>query len=197
MVLLVLFGGAAALANWAATTWVTPRRLPRLDFSGRVPQDMRTLVVVPSMLGSNDDIEALLEGLEVCFLGNRDPRVHFGLLTDLCDAHTELRDDDTERVAQVSAGIQRLIDRKNDFDVAFACDTDHERHAIVTPGAGLVPPNHYLCVKIDFLFRNRPSWDQNAAIGKTVVTTALIDRIANRLRSVLVMAAIRASFTSE
>jgi len=77
--------------------------------------------------------------------------------------------------------MQRLIDRKNDFDVAFACDTDHDRHAIVTPGAGLVPPNHYLCVMIDYLFRNRPSWDQNAAIGKTVVTTALIDRIANRL----------------
>ena len=120
MVLLVLFGGAAvlaasqlaaALANWAATAWVTPRRLPRLDFSGRVPQDMRTLVVVPSMLGSNDDIEALLEGLEVCFLGNRDPQVHFGLLTDLCDAHAELRDDDTERVAQVSAGIRRLNEK--------------------------------------------------------------------------------------
>lgn len=77
--------------------------------------------------------------------------------------------------------MQRLIDRKDDFDVAFACDTDHDRHAIVTPDDGLVPPNHYLCVMIDYLFRNRPAWLHTVAIGKTVVSTALIDRVAQRL----------------
>ena len=70
---------------------------------------------------------------------------------------------------------------KDDYDVAFACDTDHDRHGIVTPTHGLLPPNHYLCVAIDYLFRQRSSWSPQAAIGKTLVSTALIDRVAARL----------------
>ncbi|MEO7937982.1 MAG: phosphoglucomutase (alpha-D-glucose-1,6-bisphosphate-dependent) [Burkholderiaceae bacterium] len=77
--------------------------------------------------------------------------------------------------------MQRLQDMKDRFDIAFACDTDHDRHGIVTPKAGLMPPNHYLSVAIDYLFRQRPSWSADAAIGKTVVSTSLIDRVAARL----------------
>ena len=77
--------------------------------------------------------------------------------------------------------MQRLIDLKDRFDIAFACDTDHDRHGIVTPGAGLLTPNQYLAVAIDYLFRNRPQWPALAAVGKTVVSTALIDRVAQRL----------------
>jgi phosphoglucomutase len=77
--------------------------------------------------------------------------------------------------------MQRLIDIKDHFQVAFACDTDHDRHGIVTPGAGLLPPNHYLSVAIDYLFRHRPQWGARAAIGKTVVSTQLIDRVAAKL----------------
>jgi len=77
--------------------------------------------------------------------------------------------------------MQRLIDLKDRFDIAFACDTDHDRHGIVTPGAGLLPPNHYLAVAIDYLFRHRPQWPVHAAIGKTVVSTRLIDLVAKRL----------------
>ena len=77
--------------------------------------------------------------------------------------------------------MQRLIDLKDRFDIAFACDTDHDRHGIVTPGAGLLTPNQYLAVVIDYLFRNRPQWPALAAVGKTVVSTALIDRVAQRL----------------
>ena len=77
--------------------------------------------------------------------------------------------------------MQRLQGMKDRFDIAFACDTDHDRHGIVTPTAGLMPPNHYLSVAIDYLFRQRPSWSANAAIGKTVVSTSLIDRVAARL----------------
>ncbi|HEX7560019.1 MAG TPA: phosphoglucomutase (alpha-D-glucose-1,6-bisphosphate-dependent) [Usitatibacter sp.] len=77
--------------------------------------------------------------------------------------------------------MQRLIGLKDRYDVAFACDTDHDRHGIVTRGAGLLAPNHYLSVLADYLFRNRPLWNANAAIGKTVVSTALIDRVATRL----------------
>jgi phosphoglucomutase len=77
--------------------------------------------------------------------------------------------------------MQRLQAMKDRFDIAFACDTDHDRHGIVTPGAGLMPPNHYLCVAIDYLFRNRQAWSADAAVGKTVVSTSLIDRVAARL----------------
>ena len=77
--------------------------------------------------------------------------------------------------------MQRLIAIKDRFDIAFACDTDHDRHGIVTPAAGLLPPNHYLTVAIDYLFRHRPQWGASAAVGKTVVSTQLIDRVAARL----------------
>jgi phosphoglucomutase len=77
--------------------------------------------------------------------------------------------------------MQRLVALKDRFDVAFACDTDHDRHGIVTRSAGLLPANHYLSVAIDYLFRHRPKWSATAAVGKTVVSSAMIDRVANRL----------------
>jgi phosphoglucomutase len=77
--------------------------------------------------------------------------------------------------------MQRLIALKDSYDVAFACDTDHDRHGIVTKSAGLMPPNHYLSVAVDYLFRQRAQWQPGAAIGKTVVSSAMIDRVAARL----------------
>jgi phosphoglucomutase len=77
--------------------------------------------------------------------------------------------------------MQRLVDLKDRFDIAFACDTDHDRHGIVTAGSGLLAPNHYLAVAIDYLFRHRPQWPAHAAVGKTVVSTRLIDLVAERL----------------
>src|SRR5262249_30152948 len=73
------------------------------------------------------------------------------------------------------------IDLKERFDIAFACDTDADRHGIVTRSAGLLPPNHYLAVCIDYLYRNRPGWSADAAIGRTVVSSSMIDRGASRL----------------
>jgi len=80
-----------------------------------------------------------------------------------------------------SYAMQRLIDLKDSYDVAFACDTDHDRHGIVTRSSGLLLPNHYLSVLIDYLFRHRPEWRGDVAVGKTLVSTALIDRVAKRL----------------
>jgi phosphoglucomutase len=77
--------------------------------------------------------------------------------------------------------MRRLIGLKDRFDVAFACDTDHDRHGIVTHSAGLLPPNHYLSVAIDYLFQNRPTWRRDAAVGKTIVSSAFIDRVAAKL----------------
>ena len=76
------------------------------------------------------------------------------------------------------ANLLRLRDR---FDVAFGCDTDHDRHGIVTRADGLLPSNHYLAVCIDYLFRHRPQWGTAAAVGKTVVSSQMIDRVAARL----------------
>jgi phosphoglucomutase len=80
-----------------------------------------------------------------------------------------------------SYAMQRLIALKDRYDIAAACDTDHDRHGIVAPSVGLLPANHYLAVMVDYLFGQRPGWPAAAGIGKTVVSTALIDRIARKL----------------
>ena len=77
--------------------------------------------------------------------------------------------------------MQGLISLKDRFDIAFACDTDHDRHGIVTRSAGLLPPNHYLAVAIHYLFQNRPKWSKDAAVGKTVVSSQMIDRVTAKL----------------
>lgn len=77
--------------------------------------------------------------------------------------------------------MQGLIGLKNRFDIAFACDTDHDRHGIVTRSTGLLPPNHYLAVAINYLFQHRPQWSKSAAVGKTVVSSQMIDRVATKL----------------
>ena len=77
--------------------------------------------------------------------------------------------------------MQRLISLKDRFEIAFACDTDHDRHGIVTKSAGLLPPNHYLAVAIFYLFQHRPQWRNEAAVGKTVVSSRMIDRVTAKL----------------
>jgi phosphoglucomutase len=74
--------------------------------------------------------------------------------------------------------MANLIALREHFDIAFGNDADHDRHGIVTPSAGLLNPNHYLAVAIDYLFTHRPGWPPAAAIGKTVVSSSLIDRVA-------------------
>jgi phosphoglucomutase len=71
-----------------------------------------------------------------------------------------------------------LIALKDKFDLAFACDTDHDRHGIVTRSAGLLNPNHYLAAAISYLYANRPDWSASAGVGKTMVSSSIIDRVA-------------------
>jgi phosphoglucomutase len=80
-----------------------------------------------------------------------------------------------------SYAMQRLIALKDQFEIAFACDTDHDRHGIVTRSAGLLPPNHYLAVAIYYLFQHRPKWPEIAAVGKTLVSSQMIDRVTKKL----------------
>ena len=77
--------------------------------------------------------------------------------------------------------MKRLIDLKDQYQIAFACDTDHDRHGIVTQSAGLMPPNHFLSVAIFYLFQHRPQWKKHAAVGKTLVSSQMIDFVCNKL----------------
>jgi phosphoglucomutase len=77
--------------------------------------------------------------------------------------------------------MRRLVGMKDRFDLSFACDTDHDRHGIVTRSAGLMPPNHFLAVAVHQLFQSRPAWGAAAAVGKTVVSSAMIDRVTAKL----------------
>ncbi len=78
--------------------------------------------------------------------------------------------------------MQKLIGLKDRFQIAFACDTDADRHGIVTKSGGLMPPNHYLSVAIYYLFQHRPRWKKEASVGKTVVSSQMIDRVAAKLK---------------
>ena len=77
--------------------------------------------------------------------------------------------------------MRRVIDLGDRFEIACACDTDHDRHGVVTRSAGLLPPNHYLAVAIDYLFQHRPKWREGTAVGKTIVSSRMIDRVCAKL----------------
>ena len=98
----------------------------------------------------------------------------FGFMTRDWDG--KIRMDCSSRYAMAG-----LIAHKDRFDVAFACDTDHDRHGVVARSSGLLNPNHYLAVAIEYLFRARTNWGANAAVGKTMVSSGMIDRVAASL----------------
>jgi Cellobiose phosphorylase len=102
---------AVTLVNWLATSLVTPHPLPRMDFSEGIPQGLRTLVVVPTLLQSAHSIDDLAEALEVRFLANRDAHLHFGLLTDFQDALQETVPGDEQLVVLVQTRIEELNDK--------------------------------------------------------------------------------------
>jgi phosphoglucomutase len=94
----------------------------------------------------------------------------FGFMT--LDWDGKIRMDPSSQYA-----MRNLVDLKDRYDISFTCDTDHDRHGIVTRSAGLLPANHYLAVAIYYLLQNRPKWRSHSAVGKTVVSTQMIDRV--------------------
>ncbi|MEL0068731.1 MAG: phosphoglucomutase, alpha-D-glucose phosphate-specific, partial [Gammaproteobacteria bacterium] len=84
-----------------------------------------------------------------------------------------------------ASAMASLIELKDDYDIAFGNDTDFDRHGIVTPSVGLMNPNHYLAVAINYLFSHRPDWNSDTAIGKTLVSSSMIDRVACALNKTL------------
>ncbi len=130
-----------SLLNWLATLTIAPRQLPRMDYSHGIPSSARTLVAIPSLFASTQDVEALIEALEVRFLGNRDEHLHFALLTDFADADSETLpgDDALLRLAQrriealneryASARVDRffLFHRPRRWNAGEQCWMGHER----------------------------------------------------------------------
>jgi phosphoglucomutase len=105
---------------------------------------------------------------------NREVDPTFGFMT--VDHDGKIRMDCSSPYAMAS-----LIGLKDEFDIAFGNDPDVDRHGIVTPSVGLMAPNHYLAVAVWYLFQNRPGWDAQAAVGKTLVSSSMIDRVAKFL----------------
>jgi phosphoglucomutase len=93
-----------------------------------------------------------------------------------CDWDGKIRMDCSSPFAMAS-----MISNKDAYDVAWACDTDHDRHGIVTRSSGLLNPNHYLAVAIQYLFTHRPEWSANVGVGKTLVSSSMIDRVCKGL----------------
>ncbi|MFN2355534.1 MAG: cyclic beta 1-2 glucan synthetase, partial [Desulfopila sp.] len=111
LVLLCASQPAVALVNWLATLLATPQSLPRMDFAKGIPPELRTLVVVPTMLTGNDTLEKLIEALEVRFLANRDNHLHFGLLTDYRDAKEENLAEDEPLLGLARRKIEELNEK--------------------------------------------------------------------------------------
>jgi hypothetical protein len=97
---------AITLVNWLITLFATPHILPRMDYSLEIPEQDRTLVIVPTLLTSVQNIEELIEALEVRFLANRDDNLYFGLLTDFLDAPEEITQNDNPLLQLAGAGIR-------------------------------------------------------------------------------------------
>jgi phosphoglucomutase len=112
-------------------------------------------------------------------------RINLAIVSDIVDPTFRFMTADWDGQIRIDCSspyaMRRLIGLKDRFDVAWACDPDHDRHGIVTRSGGLIAPNHYLAVAIDYLFRHRPEWRRDAAVGKTAVSSSLIDRVAERL----------------
>jgi cyclic beta-1,2-glucan synthetase len=106
--LICISSPAVGLANWLATLLVSPHALPRMDFSLGIPRELRTIVVVPSVLTNSEKVKDLLEGLEVRYLANREINLHFGLLTDLRDSGIEVAPEDEHLLLLARQGIEAL-----------------------------------------------------------------------------------------
>jgi phosphoglucomutase len=165
----------------------------RYDFLGRYVDALPGVVNLDAIREAGVHIGAdPLGGASVAYWGeiaerhrldltvvNPDVDPTFAFMT--LDWDGKIRMDCSSRFAMAS-----LIARQHDFDIATGNDTDADRHGIVTPDGGLMNPNHYLSVAIEYLFQNRPSWPADAAVGKTLVSSSMIDRVAGGLgRSLL------------
>jgi phosphoglucomutase len=160
----------------------------RFDFLNHYVDDLASVIDLPLISAAGIRIGAdPLGGAGVNYWGAIAERYRLNLkvVNDIVDPTFAFMTADWDGRIRMdpssSYAMQKLIALKDGFDIAVACDTDHDRHGIVAPSAGLMPSNNFLAVAIDYLFQQRPQWRATAAVGKTVVSSQLIDRVAARL----------------
>ena len=160
----------------------------RHDYLNAYVNDLHNVIDMDAIRGANISIGVdPLGGAGVHYWGPIAERygLNLNVVNDAVDATFRFMSLDWDGRIRMdpssSYAMLNLIGLKNNFDIAFACDTDHDRHGIVARSTGLLPANHYLAVAIHYLFQHRPQWSQHAAVGKTVVSSGMIDRVAAKL----------------
>jgi len=168
-------------ANRAATTH-------RHDYLNSYVSDLGRVLDMDAVRGANLKMGVdPLGGAEVNYWGPIAERYRLNLtvVNDVVDPTFRFMTVDWDGRIRMdpssSYAMQSLIGLKDRFDISFACDTDADRHGIVTRNAGLLNPNHYLAVAIFYLFQHRPKWSNDAAVGKTLVSSRMIDLVAAKL----------------
>ena len=165
----------------------------RYDFVSEYVNDLGAIVDMDALHGARLNVAAdPLGGAGVAYWARISERygVPLTVLNDTVDPTFRFMSVDWDGKIRMDCSspyaMAGLIALKDRFDVAFACDTDHDRHGVVTRSAGLMNPNHYLATAIFYLFQHRPGWPAGAAVGKTLVSSSMIDRVAASLKVKLV-----------
>ncbi len=184
----ILAGGLSAVGRWTYARALAAATTNRYDYVSNYVNDLGAVLDLDSVRDARLSIGvdplggagvaywpriAERYGLQLTIShGSVDPTFRFMSL----DWDGKIRMDCSSPYAMAG-----LIAMKDQYDVAFACDTDHDRHGIVTRSAGLLNPNHYLAAAISYLYPNRPGWRAEAGVGKTLVSSSMIDRVAASL----------------
>jgi phosphoglucomutase len=184
----LLTGGLRNVARVTSDQALRAATTHRHDYLGAYVRDLEHVIDVDAIRGSTLKLGVdPLGGAGVHYWGAISERYGFNLtsvseVVDPTFAFMTLDWDGQIRMDPSSPfAMRRLIGLKDRFDLAFACDTDHDRHGIVTKTGGLLAPNHFLSAAVSYLFQHRPHWRADAGVGKTVVSSSMIDRVASSL----------------
>jgi phosphoglucomutase len=184
----ILAGGLSEVRRCGYTSALAAPTTHRYDYISEYVNDLASVVDMEAVRGAGLKLCAdALGGAGVAYWGRIAEQYGFPLTVEHSDVDPTFSfmtvDGDGKIRMDCSSpyAMAGLVAQKDKFDVAFACDTDHDRHGVVTRNAGLLNPNHYLCVAISYLFSNRPDWRAEAGVGKTMVSSSLIDRVAEHL----------------
>jgi phosphoglucomutase len=184
----ILAGGLSEVRRCGYTRALAASTTHRHDYISEYVNDLASVVDMEAVSGAGLKLCAdALGGAGVAYWGRIAEQYGFSLTVehDYVDPTFSFMTVDWDGKIRMDCSspyaMAGLVAQKDKFDLAFACDTDHDRHGVVTRSAGLLNPNHYLCVAISYLFRNRPDWRAEAGVGKTMVSSSLIDRVAQHL----------------
>ena len=184
----ILAGGSSEVRRLGYTRALAASTTHRYDYISSYVNDLASVVDMEAVRGAGLKLCAdPLGGAGVAYWGRIAEQYGFPLTVvhDQVDPTFSFMTVDWDGKIRMDCSspyaMAGLVAQKDKFDVAFACDTDHDRHGVVTRSAGLLNPNHYLCAAISYLFANRPDWRAEAGVGKTMVSSSLIDRVAQHL----------------